>query len=517
MNLLPKSIYIVSLIVFFIIVLSPLLVMFADALISSDNLSKVLLLDMRQLTLLKNSLAIGGGTVFFSLLIGLPLAFLIGKTNLPLRRSFLFFSFLPIFIPAYITAISWEKLLGPSGINFPIKIYGLGGVIFILGLSYFPFITLLTLTGLYSIDSKLEESAALAYPRLKVLKDITLPLIFPYIFSGVIFTFIFSVSNYGVPDLLRVITYPVEIFIQFSAFYDFSRATLLALPLVALTLLLVLLQRHFMGKKSYITLSSYRGCPFQIQLGKYKVVAVTFSTLVIFFSVIIPLVMLLISAGSITSYIAAFKTAHRQIINSIALGCISATLITILSFPIGYLIQRAKKMVSLVTDSISIIPFAIPPAILGIGLIRLWNRPVTNVIYKTFWVIILAHIARFIAFSVRVTSSNISQIHTNIEEAASLVCKNSGKRLFRVMLPLTKAGLLYGWIICFALSIGELETTLLVTPAGEATLPIRIYTLMHYGAHKLVFSLCVILILIIFLPLGIIFFASKKFKKQGAQ
>ncbi len=150
-----------------------------------------------------------------------------------------------------------------------------------------------------------------------------------------------------------------------------------------------------------------------------------------------------------------------------------------------------------------------PPTILGIGLIKLWNRPETNFIYKTFLVIIFGNIARFSAFAVRIVSSNISSIHRNLEEAAALVGRNSIKKTCKILYPLTKKGLAYGWIICFALSIGELETTLLVTPAGEATLPIRIYTLMHYGVNKLMFSLCVILIAIIFVPVVIMFLFGK--------
>lgn len=514
MNSLPKAVFWVCLIVFFIIVLAPLLLMFFDVSIAEGNFLKTILPDGRQLTLFKNSLIIGSGTVLFCLGIGLTLAFLIAKTDLPVRRWLFLFSIIPILIPSYITTIGWIKLLGAGGINLPFKIYGVGGVIFVLTMSYFPFITLLTLAGLFSINPKLEESAALVSPYGKVFRGITLPLIFPYVFSGAIFTFIFSVSNYGVPDLLRVTAYPVEIFTQFSAFYDPSKAVLLSLPLIGVTVILVLLQRHFMGSKAYVTLNAGAKEIFRVRLGRFKIPLIIFSCLVIILSVIVPILMLVIGAGPFITYVAAFKTAHAQIFNSVVLACISATLIIILSFPIAYFIQRAQKRVSLITDIISIVPFAIPPAILGIGLIKLWNWPATGIIYKTFLVVIFGCVGRFIAFAIRIISSNISQIHPNLEESAVISCKSWWTRLVRIMFPLTKQGFLYAWIICFALSIGELETTLLVTPAGESTLPIRIYTLMHYGAHKLVFGLCFILLLIIFLPIGAVLLSNRPLKRQ---
>ena len=92
-----------------------------------------------------------------------------------------------------------------------LTIYGLGGAVFVLTLSYFPFATLLTIAGLESLDRRLEEAGSLSHRTSGVLKKITLPLISPHIWSAGIFVFIFSISNYSVPDLLRVNAYPIEI------------------------------------------------------------------------------------------------------------------------------------------------------------------------------------------------------------------------------------------------------------------------------------------------------------------
>jgi iron(III) transport system permease protein len=85
-------------------------------------------------------------------------------------------------------------------------------------------------------------------------------------------------------------------------------------------------------------------------------------------------------------------------------------------------------------------------------------------------------------------------------EAALLFKNNWLKILTMILFPLNKNGLIIGWIIAFILCLGELGTTLLVVPPGKASLTIRIYTLMHYGANKLVAALCIILICMIILP-----------------
>lgn len=495
---------------FFIIVLLPIILILVESLFLKNAFLPALFFNARQISLLKNSLFISAGVLVFSLFVGIPYAFFVARTDIAFKKFFFITSLIPFFLPPNITVIGWLKLLRPSGLNLQFSIYGIGGVIFILGLSFFPVITLLTVSGLSSFDSRLEEAAELTCSKLKVIRCITLPLLAPYIFSGSVLVFVFALSNYGVPDLLRVNTYPMEIFVQFSAFYNTPKAVLLAFPLMCITLVLILLQRHFMGRKSYVTISSYHHDKHKLVLLKgTKYIAVIFCVLIFLCSALIPVGMLIIGAGPLDSYYFAFKTAFNQIFNSIFFSVVSATLICVLSFPLSYLIQRARKRTALFTDIISVIPFAIPASIFGVALIKFWNRPVLGFIYQTSIIIIIGYVARFSAFAVRVIESNIAQVHNNLEEYSDLVCKSWTKKIQKIIIPLSWPGIIAAWILCFSLSVGELGTTLLVSPAGEATLPIRIYTLMHYGAHELVCSLCVILILIIFLPLMLIFIANK--------
>jgi iron(III) transport system permease protein len=480
-------------------VLLPLLVMYYEAFASLPSVS-VLLPDKRQMILLANSLIIGIGTTLGSFAAGFPLAFLISRAALPFKRLFFGFSFIPLFIPPYLNTIGWVKLIGPSGLNLSFNLYGHAGVILIMSLAYFPFITLLALAGLNSVDPRYEEAASLVSSPRKIFRSVTLPLIYPYLISGMIFVFVFSISNYSVPDLLRVNTYPVEIFTQFSAFYDSRQAALLSLPLMVVTLILILFQRHYMGRKAYCALNTQRRANSGSNFGAAKIPALCYCAGIVLFSSVIPVSILIINAGPWSTYLTAWKTAHSQILNTVFLAAASATIMVGIGFPLGYIIQRAGKTASLTVDILSLLPFAVPGAVLGIGLIKLWNRPATNFIYATLLVVFFAHTARFIAFAVRVAAAGIGRVPKNIEEAAALVPKNFLSLLGRIIFPLNKKTILYAWIVCFAFSAGELEATLLVTPAGEATLPIRIYTLLHYGAYKLVFSLCVILIAVIFLP-----------------
>jgi iron(III) transport system permease protein len=484
--------------------------MFAFGLWSEGGFSlapyREVLLNKRQFILLSNSLILAGGTTALSLLFGVPLAFFISRTDIYFRRVFKYLYLAPLLIPPYITTLSWIALLGKQGqltklliashlIKNPVNIYGLPGAIWVLGLSYFPFLTLLTITGLTSVDRELEEAGQLSHTKFGVLKGITLPLVSPYIISGAIFVFIFSISNYGVPALLEVNTYPVEIFTQFSAFYSPGAATAISLPLFLITMVLILLQRQLFAGKSYVGIGSVFKEPKLLNLGRFKTLAFIFTLLIIFVSVLLPLIILIIRSGSLLSYKIALKTSYRELLFSLGLAAIGATLIILMGFFISYLIERTKGKRQIAIDIISLLPFAIPATVLGIGLIRVWNRPLFGFIYSSSIIILFGYIARFSPFTIRAISSNLKQISLSLEESASICGVRWWRRFFRILIPLSKPGLLAGWMIAFILSLGELGTTLLVIPPGEATLPIKIYNIMHYGASKLVAALSIILII----------------------
>lgn len=485
--------------------------MFASALYSDVGFSFApygeILLNKRQCGLLFNSLIVAGGTTVLTLVLGVPLAFFISRTAVYFRKVWQYLYLAPLLIPPYISAISWIDLLDSF------NIHGLLLSIWILGLSYFPFLTLLTISGLKSVDRRLEEAAQLSRNKFYVLKRITLPLVFPYIISGAIFVFIFSIGNYEIPALLEVNTYPVEIFTQFSAFYNPQAATVISFPLILITLVLILLQRHVFRGKSYVTIGSASRKPTLLNLGKCRIFALIFSSFIIFISVVLPIYVLLQRSGGLQTYKVALKTSYRELFLSVSLAAVGATLIMIISFFIAYFIERAKGKKQTAMDVVSLIPFAIPATVLGIGLIRVWNHSFFQFIYGSSAIVLFAYVARFSPFSIRAISSNIKQINPNLEESASICGISWWKSFFRILVPLSKNGLLAGWLIAFVLSLGELGTTLLIIPPGKATLPIKIYNIMHYGASKLVAALSVILIavsLLIILIVSVIFSLKRR-------
>jgi iron(III) transport system permease protein len=501
---------------FGIIVLLPILYMFlAPFVLQASQLVDAPrpLFEVRHLNLAKNSLGLALGTSVMSLILGVLLAFLIQRTSMPGKSVFRVIYIIPILIPPYIHAIVWGHVNPWIKQIFCADIHSLGGAIFVLTLAYFPFVTLTTISGLKSIDRNLEEAALLLCGRWHTVRKITLPLVLPHIFAGSIFVFTFAFIDFGVPDILRVKVFPVEIFVEFSAFYDERAAAFLSMPLIVITLVLVMLQRRYMHNRSYVQLKGIAEKTIEYPLGRMNFIACGCCVIICGLAAGLPVVVMLKVAGSLSNYIRVLSTSAGQIGYSLVLAAGGAVLAVLLAFPLSYFIERSKIKGSPALAYVTFIPLAIPAATLGIGLIKIWNLPVIDVIYGSSWIIVFGYVARFIPFAVITTSSGLKQVNPRAEEAAFLTSSRWTRVMRKIVMPLSRHSLITSLFIVFILSVGELGTTLLVIPPGRETIVIKIYNLMHYGAEQMVAALCVILIVILLVISGFLWLLHKNLIK----
>jgi len=465
-----------------------------------------LLLTSRQWDLLGSSVLLATGASMLAALVGVPYAFLCQKTDLPGRSFFAIAYLIPLLIPPYMQAIVWSRLLANnSALNIflmdifgwtvpPLDVHSLPGAMFVLAIAYFPFVTLLTLSGLKTLDLNLEEAASLQRGGMSAVLRVTLPLVRPQITAGILFVFVFSIVNFAVPDILRVKVYPVEIFIEFSAMYNEQAAILLGLPLLGITLLAITLLTRTMGDRSYVSFGAGFGDAVYHRMESMRVLAAVFCGLVLVIAVIVPAGALANLAGAWGTYWKAISSSSGQIGTSFILAVTAAALMTAFSLFVAMAIDQSRGVWKTLAEYLTQIPFALPPIILGIGMIKLWNRPALDWLYGTSLIVILGYVAHFIPFTVRAVYSNLQQLNPRLVEAALLA--HPGRLLLtgKIVLPLLRNGLLTGFFIAFILAMGELGVTLLVIPPGTATIPVKIYNFMHYGAEATVAALCLILL-----------------------
>ena len=502
----------------------PILSMLIKSMIMNGHFSMAayagVLASAHQWTLMRHSMALASLVTVLTVAVGMPLGILFGKTDFPLRKFFTVLFIIPLLIPPYIIAVSWFDLLGREGLltnwigvsatmSTDHLLFGLPGCAGILFSIFLPIPMLLTMIFLRTINPRLEEAGRLVSGWRGIMKGITIPLILPGILLSAMLVFLLSFGEFSVPNFLRYAVFPVESFTQFSAFYNFKTATAAAVPLAAVTIILLLAEAVFLREKTYqIFPSSDSNRLPRIELGARRKWLLPVVSVFGFVIVIIPLIALFIQSADISFYAEALNRAGDSLLRSLAYAVIGATLLTLIGFFTGYLIQAKTLRYWRSVDSLTIFLFALPSTVIGIGLISLWNTPWTNFVYGTPVIIIIGYLVKYTALTSRISVNQLAQIPDSMEEAARVVGAGWFRRMIFIAAPLVRRGLLASWLVGYIFSLRDTGITMLVYPAGHETLPVRIFTLMANGSPQLIAALCMVMIIATLLPVGILWVIS---------
>lgn len=491
--------------------LLPVAWLLAIPLSSGDVPYAAIRLDARQRGLLWNTALLGAGTAILATAIGAPLGVALARARLPLEGLLRLALTAPVLLPPYVVALAWTYLGGSRGLVASLAgrdvlsgwTYSLPAAVVVLSLVFYPLSMLATEVAMRRIDGRLEEAALLVARPPRVLWRITLPLAAPSVFAAALVIFVLSVSEFGVPGLLRVRVYTTEVFTAFAALYDFGRAMLLAVPLLVLSILVAIVAAAVLGER---LVSSRRGsATAPALLDQWRRPAIVGAIVVAAAALGVPLLVLSREAFAARSSRAIIEGSGTAIANSLVLATIGATAVVGVAVWLGYARARARGPLGRLADVLFIVAFAVPSTILGVGLIRMWNRPgVVGAVYGTDVMFVLAYLARFVPVAALTIAAAVRYVPVSHEEAAAASGAGWLRTMAQIVLPQVRSGLLAAWVIAFVLAFGELGASILVAPAGEATLPIRIYTIIANTPPSHVAVLALLQTIVILIPLGVV-------------
>ncbi|NWH05411.1 ABC transporter permease [Desulfobacter latus] len=486
--------YLFVIVPFLFVILLPIILLICDSLTDGSGGFTIehlttLLINKRQLGLFQNSIMLGALSSLGASALGVPAAFLLYCSDIPLRKPLIFLSLFPLIIPPYVQALVWSK----TGMPF---MFSMTGGVFVFALSFFPFVMLITGSGLQASDINAHHAACMSRGKTATALKVTLPLVTPHIIAGAIIVFVFAFINFEVPDILRIPVFPVEIFCQFSAFYDTGKATLLSFPLIVTSLVLIWGQMHYMKKKTYISMRFDAPSDALFSLGRGRYPSCLMLLSIVLGSALIPVGLLIKGSHGSEGIIKALDTGLEQIYYSVSVSTLSALIMICFSFIVSYYLVRTDGKINQILHYFSQIPLGVPPVVLGIGMIRVWNREWTAPMYDSIWIIVLALVCAYTPFVLNVIYAKLIQVPKELEEAAALFNKSRFKIVSHIVLPMVFPGLIAAFFIGFSLSLSNIGTVLLIIPPGETTLPISLYNFLHYGAFDMVCGQSLILIMI---------------------
>lgn len=445
-----------------------------------------LLLDSRQRGLLYNTTVLGSATALLATLIGAPLGVVLARVDVRRKTILRVVLATPLVLPPYVVGLAWLSLGGSSGLVAQIVgrdllsnwTYSIAGAVAVLTLVYYPLSMLATEVALRQIEPRLEEAALLVAPPRRVLWHITLRLAAPSITAAALVVFVLAISEFGVPGLLQVRVYTTEVFTAFAALYDFGRATVLALPLLLVSSVVAAAALITGGERLIATRRGASGS-LGLTLDAWKRAAALTAACVAGVALVLPLVALSVAALGAHSWAAIFEGSGNAALNSLLLATGGATLTVAVGLWLGYARARARPWPGAAADVVFVVLFGVPSTVIGVGLIGLWNRPgMAGALYGTNAMLMLVSLARFLPVAALGLAATARHVPISHEEAASASGARWGRTMTRIVLPQMTTGVLSVWVLIFVLAFGELGASILVAPPGEATLPIRVYTLI---------------------------------------
>ncbi len=458
---------------------------------------------------LYNSLVLALGTACTAGLIGTLQAISLQRVRVVWRTFFLYSYFIPFLIPPYIHALTWSRMLDGNGLLvqlFSISesrqilygfLYSKAGVVLILSIAFIPLVTTVVMAGLQSVDARQEEAALCSSSPVKVLRKISLPLISPHIFGSCLLVTLFTLNSFDVPDIFRVRVVSVEIFMQLAAMYDEMGALFMTIPLLTFALVLTLVIQKSMRGKKYFGFSSTQN-RILLTERRYTFLGFVLLAVIWFLSVALPCLVFISAIPDVELFWRSVSGAFDELLYSTLLALLCALTTLICSIPYAYLLARHHPLQSAI-DFFALIPMAVPAALFSLGLIKAGNVFDLHYLSSSSLFCLTGLVAHFLFLAIKILQAGIEQIELQSEEVALLAGASRTKVMLRIILPQLRPSAVTAFFLVFICCFSELSATLLLVPPGRETIAVKIYNLMHYGADDMVASLCLFIIMVMFL------------------
>jgi ABC-type Fe3+ transport system permease subunit/DNA-binding beta-propeller fold protein YncE len=483
--------------------------------------------------LLQNSLLVAGSATTLAVTFGLVAALWLATLEARWRNVFLALAIVALAMPPFLVTNCWISLLGETGVLrswLPFRIYSLGGTIWILALLLWPITLLATLAAWRSLEAAQFECEP-AVTGFALLRWLLLPVAKGELALAAVLTFVLALNNFAVPAILQTKVLPDELWVQFNTTFfqksdgnfDFGRMMQLSLPqVIAPVLLLAWAARR--GARWPRVLGSVSARVVRRQLGGMEcwsagVVAV----LLVVLSVGFPLGQIVVAKRTWAELAGAMEASAGAIWNSFWFAALAATVVVVIAIPLilrsaphpiplpirwGEGDRRSRegaicrRFLTTAATTMGWLPFFIPGVLIGIALIKIFNRPpVLVMFYQSVGICLLALVIRYFALALTAARHAVASVDSDLTDAAKLEGASRWQMVRFVVWPQIAPQMCAAWYVVYLLCLWDVESIVLVQPPGGETLALKIFNLLHYGYAAQVSALCLILLVLAIAPL----------------
>ncbi len=509
--------------VLFVLVLVPIALMFVGAIRTGTFVDPRATFSLRSiaevyttlpfLKTLAVSVAASLVVAFIACVVGLALAWLIARTDIPAKGWMENAVIAPLYLSPFVGALAWLILASPNaGIlnklardlfgfeGTAINVMTATGVILVMALYNVPYAYMTVSAALKGMDPSMEEASYLnGAGTLQTALRITFPIVRPAIISAFFFVFVLTCGTFSIPAALggteAMPFLAVDIYRSVATFpLDYAKAAAIGTLLFWISLIGVSFYRFASRVATRFVTVTARGYRIRlIRLRGWRQPAIGVILLYVLLAIVLPyLALIYVAFTSYTSssildanftlanfWSVATSVAVRQSLsNTLLIGVLAPTFCVLLGLAIAYSVRRLKVSGGAALDYIAMFPIAVPGIVFGTGIF--WTYLMTPA-YGTIWILVIAFVASYIPFAYRMIDTSIIQIDKSLEEA-SAVCSASHWRTARqITFKLIRPGILSAWILVFIFSVREISAAILLASPSNKVLSVMSWDYLEFG------------------------------------
>jgi iron(III) transport system permease protein len=404
------------------------------------------------------------------------------------------------------------RLLGMSNVTA----YGLTSTALAEIVTYFPIAYLTLRPVLAALDPNMENAAfSMGASRWRVFRTITLPLAVPGLANAFLLLFAASLADFATPLILAGNSFPVlptQAYLQITGLFDLKGGAVLSFLLLLPAAGVYLLQRYWVGRRSYVTVTGKAG-PRSNAIGltptaRWLLVAgcAVVSVAIVYFYALLLYASLVMAFGAnhawtIQHYRVIFTEGLPAIVDTLIIAGIGMPLGGLYGVLVGYLVARRRFAGRHAMEIVSMLNYALPGTIVGIAYLIAFNGPPLE-ITGTALIIIACYVFRYSPTGMRATIAQLEQIDRSIEEASQSLGARSGTTFRRVTLPLIMPAFFAGLGVVFIRSMTAISATIFLVSIGWTLITVRILENMTEVALGPAAAFSVFVIVVVFVVIA---------------
>jgi len=473
---------------------------------------------------LMNSLGVATLVGVISVAIGYLAAFVLTRLDVPGKTLLHYVTILPIVSPPFVSAVSILFLFGFNGLITrqllglnDFSIYGFHGVVLSQVFTFAP-IAYLSLRGvLASLSPTLEDAALnIGATRWQTFWKVSLPLSLPGIASAFLIVFIESMADFGNPLVLAGAAFPMlapQAYLEITGSFNLSRGATLAIVLLIPSLTAFAIQRYYLAKRQYITVT---GKP---TASTSKIVSQPVKWLlyglVIFFALLVAAFYAVILVGAFTKvwgfnytptldhFLYVFDVGLDSVKDTLVVAIVSTPVSGLLGMLIAFLVVRRSFPGRTALEFGSILSFAVPGTVVGIGYILAFNAP-PLILTGTLTILVLCFVFRYMPVGIQSGIAVLRQIDPAIEEAAQNLGASGLTTFRKVTLPLIAPAFFSGLVYAFVRAMTAISAAIFLVSANWNLMTVQILNQVGSGRLGVAAAFSVVVIVIVLIAIGII-------------